>query len=271
MILINKLILPPAEIASAWIETGEKKANLPVSKMLFLGIFAGIFIGFGAHANIVVTQTLGNIDEGLAKLLGAAVFPVGLMLVIMAGAELFTGNNLLTLALLDGRITFRKMLTNWSVVYLGNFLGSIALALLLSASGIYGTETMAAKAISIANGKVSATFFQAVLRGIVCNMLVVLACWMQAGARDMAGKIFAIWFPIMLFVLSGYEHSIANMFFIPLGMFLGAEISWLQCWYNNLIPVTLGNIIGGAIIVPCVYYYCYKRDFAAAKGVQVNK
>ena len=260
MIVIDKLILPPAEIASAWIETGEKKANLPIYKMLLLGIFAGIFIGFGSHSNIVVVQTLGsNVDEGLAKLLGAAVFPAGLMLVIMAGAELFTGNNLLTLALFEGRITFKKMLTNWTVVYLANFLGSVLLAFLLSVSGLYGSEAMAAKAIAIATGKVSMSFTQAVARGIVCNMLVVLACWMQAGARDMIGKIFAIWFPIMSFVLSGYEHSVANMFFIPLGMFLGGQITWAQCWLNNLIPVTLGNLIGGAIIVPGVYYYCYRK------------
>jgi len=260
VIVIDKLILPPAEIASAWIETGEKKANLPIYKMLLLGIFAGIFIGFGSHSNIVVVQTLGsNVDEGLAKLLGAAVFPAGLMLVIMAGAELFTGNNLLTLALFEGRITFKKMLTNWTVVYLANFLGSVLLAFLLSVSGLYGSEAMAAKAIAIATGKVSMSFTQAVARGIVCNMLVVLACWMQAGARDMIGKIFAIWFPIMSFVLSGYEHSVANMFFIPLGMFLGGQITWAQCWLNNLIPVTLGNLIGGAIIVPGVYYYCYRK------------
>lgn len=260
MIVIDKLILPPAEIASAWIETGEKKANLPIYKMLLLGIFAGIFIGFGSHSNIVVVQTLGsNVDEGLAKLLGAAVFPAGLMLVIMAGAELFTGNNLLTLALFEGRITLKKMLTNWTVVYLANFLGSVLLAFLLSVSGLYGSEAMAAKAIAIATGKVSMSFTQAVARGIVCNMLVVLACWMQAGARDMIGKIFAIWFPIMSFVLSGYEHSVANMFFIPLGMFLGGQITWAQCWLNNLIPVTLGNLIGGAIIVPGVYYYCYRK------------
>jgi len=260
VIVIDKLILPPAEIASAWIETGEKKANLPIYKMLLLGIFAGIFIGFGSHSNIVVVQTLGsNVDEGLAKLLGAAVFPAGLMLVIMAGAELFTGNNLLTLALFEGRITFKKMLTNWTVVYLANFLGSVLLAFLLSVSGLYGSEAMAAKAIAIATGKVSMSFTQAGARGIVCNMLVVLACWMQAGARDMIGKIFAIWFPIMSFVLSGYEHSVANMFFIPLGMFLGGQITWAQCWLNNLIPVTLGNLIGGAIIVPGVYYYCYRK------------
>lgn len=272
MIIISKLILSPGEIAPVWIETGEKKANLPIAKMMLLGIFAGVFIGLGAHANIVVIQTLGsNIDEGLAKLLGAAVFPVGIMLVIMAGAELFTGNNLLTLALFDGKITFKKMLTNWSVVYLGNFLGSIFLAFLLSASGLYESETMAAKAISIANGKVSATFTQAMIRGIVCNMLVVLACWMQAGSRDMIGKIFSLWFPVMLFVLSGYEHSIANMFFIPLGMFLGGEITWAQCWFNNIIPVTLGNVIGGAIIVPAVYYYCYKRDVTVIKGIKVTK
>lgn len=253
-------ILTPAEIASVWIENGKKKANLSVDKMLLLGIFAGIFIGFGANASIVVTQTLeSNVDVGLAKFFGASVFPVGLMLVVMAGAELFTGNNLMTLALMDGKITPGRMLLNWSMVYLGNFVGSVALAMLLAGSGLYGSKFLAAKAVNIAAAKVSLTFMQAFVRGILCNMLVVLACWMQAGSKDMAGKILALWFPIMLFVLSGFEHSVANMFFIPLGMFLGADVTWGQFFANNIIPVTFGNIVGGAVIVPFTYYLCYVK------------
>jgi len=253
-------MLSPAEIASVWIENGKKKAGLPADKMLLLGIFAGIFIGFGANASIVVTQTLeSNVDVGLSKFFGAAVFPVGLMLVIMAGAELFTGNNLMTLALLDGKITSGRMFLNWSMVYLGNLIGSVVLALLLAWSGLYGSEILAAKAASIAAAKVSLTFMQAFVRGILCNMLVVLACWMQAGSKDMTGKILALWFPIMLFVLSGFEHSVANMFFIPLGIFLGADATWGQFFINNIIPVTLGNIVGGAVIVPFTYYLCYVK------------
>ncbi|TZE81562.1 formate/nitrite transporter family protein [Calorimonas adulescens] len=253
-------ILSPAEIASVWIENGRKKANLSVDKMLLLGILAGIFIGFGANASIVVTQTLeSNVDVGLAKFFGASVFPVGLMLVVIAGAELFTGNNLMTLALLDRKITSGKMLLNWSMVYIGNLVGSVVLAWLLAESGLYSSKFLVAKAVSIAVTKVSLPFMQAFIRGILCNMLVVLACWMQAGSKDMTGKILALWFPIMLFVLSGFEHSVANMFFIPLGKFLGADVTWGQFFINNIIPVTLGNIVGGAMIVPFTYYLCYVR------------
>lgn len=264
---MEKSILSPAEILNAWIGTGVKKGNIKIGKMLLLGILAGMFIGFGAHADIVVIQTLGtNVDVGLAKFLGAAVFPVGLMLVIMAGAELFTGNNLMTLALMDKKITMKQMLTNWVVVYIGNFIGSILLAVVLAKTGLYSGEAISAKAIGIATGKIGLTFSAAVLRATLCNILVVLACWLQAGSKDMIGKIFAIWFPIMLFVLSGFEHSIANMFFIPLGMFLGADITWTQIWMNNLIPVTIGNIIGGALFIPFFYNYIY-----GSKKVETEK
>lgn len=257
---INKYFLSPEEIARIWIQTGEKKGNLPIIKMFLLGIFAGIFIGFGANASVVVTQTLGrNVDGGLAKFFGAAVFPVGIMLVVMAGGELFTGNNLMTLAVFDGKITLLRMFTNWSVVYLGNLIGSLVLAFMLAHSGLYGLESMAARSVEIATAKISMSFMQAFIRGILCNMLVVLACWMQAGALDMTGKILSLWFPIMLFVLSGFEHSVANMFFIPIGKFIGANITWGQFWMNNIIPVTLGNIVGGSMIVPFIYHVCYTR------------
>lgn len=261
MININKYFLSPEEIAGIWIQTGEKKGNLPIIKMFLLGIFAGIFIGFGANASVVVTQTLGrNVDSGLTKFFGAAVFPVGIMLVIMAGGELFTGNNLMTLAVLDGKITLLRMFTNWSVVYLGNLVGSLVLAFMLAHSGLYGLESMAARSVEIATAKISMGFMQAFIRGILCNMLVVLACWMQAGSLDMTGKILSLWFPIMLFVLSGFEHSVANMFFIPMGKFIGANITWGQFWMNNIIPVTLGNIVGGSMIVPFIYHVCYTRN-----------
>lgn len=255
---MEKKILSPSEIVEVWVATGEKKANLTVGKMIILGIFAGMFIGFGAHADIVVIQTLGGkVDIGLAKLFGASVFPVGIMLVIMAGAELFTGNNLMTLSVLENRITFKQMFKNWIFVYIGNFIGSILLAVLLSSSGLYASQAMADKAIAIANAKINLTFAQALIRAFLCNILVVLACWMQAGSKDMIGKIFSLWFPIMLFVLAGFEHSIANMFFVPLGKFIGADISWGQIWLCNLIPVTLGNIVGGSLFVPFAYHYIY--------------
>ena len=252
--------LSPAEIGEVWIGNGVKKASLSIGKMLVLGIFAGIFIGFGAHGFLLATGIgKGALSEAMiAKLIGASVFPAGLMMVILCGAELFTGNNLMTLALMDKKITIKGLLTNWVVVYIGNLIGSVLLAFVLAKSGLYA-DAVLDKALAVAQAKVGMSFSAALIRGILCNILVVLACWMQAGSKEMIGKIFAIWFPIMLFVFAGFEHSVANMNYIPLGIFLGADVSWGQMFINNLLPVTLGNIIGGAVIVPCVYYYAYLR------------
>lgn len=228
--------------------------------MFLLAIFAGIFIGLGAHGFILATAASGSgISATAGKLIGASVFPVGLIMVILCGAELFTGNNLLTLALMDKKITGKHLAVNWAVVFIGNLAGSVILAYLLSKSGLYTADVLA-KATAIAQSKASLPFGEAVIRGIFCNMLVVLACWLQAGAKDMIGKIWGIWFPIMLFVFCGFEHSVANMTYIPLGIFLGADVSWGQLFTGNLLPVTLGNIIGGAVIVPVVYYLAYLKD-----------
>ncbi|MTI49822.1 formate/nitrite transporter family protein [Sporosalibacterium faouarense] len=273
---MDKRILSPSEVARATIKGGIKKANLSTLQMILLGIFAGVFIGFGAHADITVIQTLGGIDIGIAKFLGAAVFPVGLMLVLMAGAELFTGNNLMTLALMDRKITFNKMMKNWVIVYIGNFIGSILLAIILVKTGLYKSDAaITTKAIGIAEAKVALPFGEAFLRAILCNTIVVLAVWFATAARDIIGKIFAIWFPIMLFVLSGFEHSVANMFFISLGKMLGGNFTWMQMWISNIIPVTLGNVLGGAVIVPVVYYLAYvkpsgDKNKGIVKGFMAN-
>ncbi|SHI80587.1 formate/nitrite transporter [Dethiosulfatibacter aminovorans DSM 17477] len=259
---MDKMFLAPGEIANSWIGIGKKKANLPIMKMILLGIFAGVFVGFGAHADIIVMQTLGKtVDVGFAKFMGAAMFPVGIILVVVAGAELFTGNCLIAVSVLTGEEKMKNMLKNWTFVYIGNFIGSIALAFLLAKSGLYG-EAATAKAIAIAEGKANLAMSPAIIRGIMCNIMVVLAVWMQSGAKDITGKVCTLWFPVMAFVLSGFEHSIANMFFIPLGKFLGANLTWAQMWVNNIIPVTIGNIIGGAIIVPFVYWYIYVHDLS---------
>lgn len=257
---MDKMFCTPAEIGAIWVTNGVNKSKLSILKMILLGIFAGIFIGFGAWGFLVVLSTVT--DAGMAKLLGASVFPVGLMLVIICGAELFTGNNLMTLAVMDKQITWGKMFRNWIFVYIGNAIGSYLLAYLLSASGLL-TGAVATKIAAVATAKVNLTFMQAISRAILCNMLVVLACWFQAGAKDIIGKIFAIFFPIMLFVLSGYEHSVANMFFIPLGQLAGATITTGQMWLNNILPVTLGNIIGGAILVPIFYYLSFIKKTEA--------
>jgi len=256
-----KGILSPSEIAEAMVEVGHKKATTSTSKLFILGVLAGAFIAFGAVGAIIMGAKVQ--DPGLAKLLGAAVFPVGLMLVIMAGAELFTGNNLMTLGIMTKRFSWGGLLRNWGVVYVGNFVGSIAVAGLIVSSGIF-SGAVGEKAIAIANAKVGIItnfgLMGVLSRAILCNVIVVLAVWIAGGAKDMAGKIFACWFPIMLFVLSGYEHSIANMFFIPVGWMLGADITWGQIWMNNLIPVTIGNIIGGAVIIPIAYYLIHLND-----------
>lgn len=249
----------PAEIAGIWIENGIKKAGLSIGKMLVLGIMAGAFIGFGSFVFVLATAAGGDAFQAvMAKLTGAALFPVGLMMVILCGAELFTGNNLMTLALMDKKISAADMLKNWGVVYIGNFIGSLLIAFLFAKSGLL-TDAAAERAIAIAGAKTSIPFMPALIRGILCNMLVVLACWMQAGSKELVGKIFAIWFPIMFFVFAGFEHSIANMTYIPMGIFLGADVSWGAMITANLIPVTIGNLIGGAALVPLAYYYAYRK------------
>ena len=150
------------------------------------------------------------------------------------------------------------MLRNWGVVWVANLIGAVLLAFLLSQSGLYN-EAMVTKAIAIAEAKASIPLLPVIIRAILCNVLVVLAVWMASGSKDIIGKIFAIWFPIMLFVFAGFEHSVANMFYIPMGILCGADITWGQAFLNNIIPVTIGNIIGGAIIVPIVYYIAYAK------------
>lgn len=248
---MDKRFLTPGEVANATINSGIKKANLDTNSCIWLGILAGIFIGLGGVGNILASQTLNNIDAGLARLAGATVFPVGLILVVICGAELFTGNNLMTLAAMNKKITLSELFRNWLLVYIANFIGSILLALAIFYAGIF-TGDSANNAILIAESKASLTIMQALIRGILCNIIVVLAVWMATAAQDIVSKLFASWFPIMLFVLCGFEHSVANMFFIPMGMLLGANVTIGQL-ITNLVVVTIGNIIGGAILIPCIY------------------
>lgn len=263
---MEKRMLTPKEIAHAVSDSGSAKAKLSISQMLVLGIFAGVFIGFGAQGAIIIGQSLTKLDPGMQKFVFAGVFPIGLMLVIICGAELFTGNNLMTLGCFNCKFKWSDLLRNWFYVYTANFIGSVILAFFVANSGLMAAGTPAADlAVGIAAKKVEIALGAAIIRGILCNILVVLAIWMATGARDVIGKIFAVWFPIMLFVLSGYEHSVANMYYLPLGKFLGAPITWEQIWMNNLLPVTLGNIIGGALIVPLFYYVAYMKTTVSAQ------
>ncbi|KKY01526.1 FdhC protein [Paraclostridium benzoelyticum] len=253
---MDKSFLAPIQIANATVESGIKKSKLSTKKSLLLGILAGLFIGLGALGNILISQTIK--DPGLAKFAGASIFPIGLMLVVVCGAELFTGNNLMSMAVMDKKITIKEMIRNWVLVYIANFIGAIILV-----AFIYFSDTLvkdaAIKSMNIAQSKAILGFTSAFLKGVMCNIIVVLAVWFATAGKDIVSKIFACWFPIMLFVLCGFEHSIANMFFIPMGMALGADVSILQLIFN-LIAVTLGNIVGGAIIVPYIYYNCYLKE-----------
>lgn len=257
---MEKRFLAPQEIIESTIAIGKKKAELSLLQMILLGLMAGIYIGFGGFASITIMQTLKNIDAGLMKFAGAMVFPVGLMLVVICGAELFTGNNLMVFSLLKREINGAALFRNWVTVYAANFIGSVFLAYLVSSSGLL-QGSVKELALSIAQNKIFANFTLPFVRGILCNILVVLAVMMATSSQDIISKIFSCWFPIMLFVLSGYEHSVANMFFLPLAKFGGLDISWGQIFMNNLIPVTVGNLVGGAGIIPIVYFNAYfKRE-----------
>ena len=250
--------LSPAEIASVWVENSVRKAAVSTLKTILLGVFAGIFVGLGGFAYLTA---LGSIQAaGFGRLLGASVFPVGFMLVIFCGAELFTGNDLLVIACLDKKISGEKLARNWFLVFIGNIIGSYLLAWLIYIAGMAGTAEnpgeLASVVLNMTASKTAMTFTAALVRGILCGILVSLAFWFQAASKDLIGKIFAVWFPVMLFMFCGFEHSIANMFFLPLGQLLGAPATFGAVWLN-IIPAAVGNLIGGAGIIAAAYYYIY--------------
>jgi len=252
---------------------GVKKAAVSVLDALILGVLAGVYIGFGAAlATLVAHDAADKVGVGLAQILIGSVFSVGLILVVIAGAELFTGNNLMIASVLGKECGPIRMLSRWGLVYAANFIGALLLALLMYHSGLWkmASGAVGAKALAIADAKVDLAFKEAFLRGIGCNWLVCLAVWMAFSAREIAGKILAIFFPIMAFVALGYEHCVANMYFIPLGLFLKgdpvaggaghASLTWGRFLTANLLPVTLGNIVGGAIFVGTIYWWVYVRN-----------
>jgi len=274
--------LSPSEIAEYTINAGVKKTKLTALNMFILGILAGAFIAFAAEGSNMAAYNLFAKPEtyGLGKALAGAIFGTGLMLVLIAGGELFTGNTMIIAGILDKKVTLKAMLKNWFFVYLGNFAGSILIAYMMNHSGLYGSsaDLLGGMTIKIASYKVGLTFMQAFYLGIMCNWLVCLAVWMCYGAKDMSGKILAVFFPIWLFITSGFEHSVANMYYIPAGIMakgtkayadaaftLGVtpekltHLTWGSFVYNNLIPVTLGNIVGGGIFVGAVYWFIYAK------------
>jgi formate/nitrite transporter len=249
----DKLFLSPLEISNALSDIGEKKATATFFELLIFGVLAGIYIAFGANVATAVLSG-GTLDEGLARFLAGSVFSVGLILVLIPGSELFTGNILMTIGFIYRKYSFTKVLRNWLVVYFGNLLGSILIAWIVYKSGLLGSlghlNPIGAVAVRIAEAKLSLGFQEAVYRGILCNMLVCLAVIVSIAAKTVTGKIFGIYFPIMAFVASGYEHSVANMYFLPIGLMMKGEfISKFFHIFDNLIPVTIGNVIGGLLVV----------------------
>lgn len=268
-------LLPP-EMALRAETAGVIKATLPVTSLVLLGVLAGAFIALGAGFYTTVTSG-SELGYGPTRLLGGVAFSLGLILVVIAGAELFTGNNLMVMAWAGRRITTLQLLRAWAIVYAGNFAGAVATAALVALSGQWRFNDYAVgrNALRIADAKVDLDFVEAFFLGVLCNALVCLAVWLTYSARSNLDKAVAVVFPITAFVASGFEHSIANMYFIPLGLMLKsqdaavtssgleetqlANLDVVHFFYANLLPVTAGNIVGGGLLVAAIYWFVYRR------------
>lgn len=275
----DKNYYTPPEVAAIICESSVSKAKLPPAKQFLLGMLAGAFIAFASEgSNMAAFNLLANTETyGLGKALAGSIFGAGLMFVVIAGGELFTGNCLMITGVLDRKIKLRSMLRSWFFVYLGNLAGSVLIAVMMAYSGLFnsGGSLLGGMTIRIASYKTGLTFISAVLLGIMCNWIVCLAVWMAAASKDISGKVLTIFFAIWLFITSGFEHSVANMYYIPAGILaktnadwalasgLSAEklarLNWGTFFYGNLLPVTLGNIIGGAFFVGTAYWFIYQR------------
>lgn len=251
----------PSEIAHNYIEVAKKKTSLKWYKTLILAVLAGAFIAFGAA---VATATSASLKGSFASLIKGAVFPVGLILVVICGAELFTGNCLLVSPAIGKDIKVRSLLKNWGIVYAGNFIGGVLIALLVVFSHVQNS-TVAAACASAAAAKCNLSFIESFLRGILCNMLVCLAVWGAMASKSAAGKILAVYFPIFAFVACGFEHSVANMYYLTAGLLTKATVDGIvaagltvgRALLFSLLPATLGNIIGGGLI-GCAYHAVYR-------------
>jgi len=279
------LFLPPAMAKKAE-ELGVRKINTPIVKLFLLSILAGAFISLGAIFCSIVLSDSAEMPYGIARLTGGFAFCLGLILVVIGGAELFTGNNLIVIAWASGKVKTGAMLTNWAIVYLGNFVGSLITALLMIMAKQYtfGGGAVGETALKIATAKVELGFTQAIALGILCNGLVCLAVWLTYSGRSTIDKILCIIFPITAFVAAGFEHSVANMYFIPYALFIKyfdpafsaslgdkvhlGELTWKAFFINNLLPVTIGNIIGGGLLVGAIYWLIYLYDSRMTKSLE---
>lgn len=256
----------PLEIARNYIEIGIHKVRLSALKMVVLGMFAGMFIGFAGIASTVGGSTIEN--PSLARLVSACLFPAGMAMVLVAGSELFTGNNLIIIALLEKKIKLREMLKNWFFVFAGNFLGAAFVAFMVvfgHTPDLFG-EKLADSIVNAALYRVNLTFADSFIRGVLCNILVCIAVWAAFAAKKVSGKLMMSFWPVMLFVLCGFEHSVADIYFGLAGIFAAGEygiaakgLTFGSFLLKNLLPVTLGNIVGGAGIVGVGYWAMYLR------------
>ena len=276
-------LLPP-EMARRAEDVGVQKTEMDALSVFVLAVLAGAFIALGGVFSTTALAGVAGAPWGPTRVLAGLVFSLGLILVIVGGAELFTGNNLIVMAWASRRVGTAAVLRGWTLVYAGNFLGACATALVVYMAGTHrlGGGAFGATALATAHAKLEFHFLQAIALGILCNALVCLAVWLAFSARTTADRILAIVPPISAFVAAGFEHSVANMYFVPLGLFVAtfdpefatriglareaAELSWMAFVWRNLLPVTVGNIIGGTLLVGAVYWLVYLRPRAAAQS-----
>ncbi|MDR0670404.1 MAG: formate/nitrite transporter family protein [Treponema sp.] len=272
-------ILSPAQIFDYTVTVGAAKTGRKFLSTIVLAFLAGAFIAFGAEgSNMAAFNLLAKPETyGLGRALAGAVFGIGLMLVLIAGGELFTGNCLIIAGVLDRKVPLSKMLVNWLVVYAGNFAGAVCIAFLMSVSGLFsgGDGLLGGMTIKIAAGKMALPFWPAFVLGVLCNWMVCLAVWVSYASKELPGKLLACFFVIFLFVTSGFEHSVANMYYVPAGIFAKTNAAWTAMsgvpasrldalnWggfvVKNLFPVTLGNIAGGSGMVGVLYWLGLKK------------
>lgn len=273
-------LFTPAEVAKNYVAIGKGKVNIPIVKLIVLGLMAGAFVALGGVSSTAVAVSLSEASFG--KFLGACIFPGGLTMVLLAGSELFTGNALLVIPLLEKEIKLSGVFKNWVFVYIGNFIGSILVASAIVFSHQVGMfdNGLAVSIISTAATKCSLSFSDAFIRGIMCNFLVCIAVWISFAAKDVANKIIGLFFPILIFVICGFEHCVANMYYISAGLLAKTNPVYLEAakaagvnldtltlkgfLVDNMIPVTLGNILGG-LLVGCIYWYLYLKKTSVNK------
>ena len=261
----------PGEIAERVEQVGVAKARLPLLTLVMLGMLAGAFIGLGSLYYVIVVSDAA-LPHAVQRVLGGVVFSLGLLLVVVAGAELFTGNNLIALAWAEGKVATGELAVNWLVVCAANFAGAVLLASIVFLSG--HAHDYASTYLEIAAAKTSLTFVQAFFSGVMCNVLVCMAVWMTLAGRSVVDKAVAIVLPISAFVAAGFEHSVANMYFIPLGMMLQAAAAQPVeplGLARNLVPVIAGNLVGGSVLVALVYFVIYRLPLRAATTLEPSR